>query len=224
MPRSKPLRSALILAAAVGAAGFFPLDVTAHMDWLRRRLGPPAAGWQVTQGEARWIPWSRLELSRLEVRAQGGGLLRVERLEVRPRLWTLALGGWETAWRFGEIRIEPDSWGIRQQPAREILSAQAAVAGGSAVVRARRDRWTLERLTLRGPLLRLSASGWLAGDRREGELALKGELWGDLLQGGESRLWEPFELQARGAPAAPEIRFVSSFFTLDMRPQPERRS
>jgi len=153
----------------VAAAGFVPWRVTVPVDW---------SGWQIIQGEARWIPWSRLELSNLEVRTQGGGRLRLERVEVRPRLWTLAGGRWVTRWRFGEVRVDPDSWGIRQQPAREILSAGPAADGGSAVVQIRRDRWILEQLALHGPLLRLDAKGWLARERQEGALMLKGELMG----------------------------------------------
>jgi len=214
-------RSVLLLAAAVVAAGFVPWNLTAHLEGLCRRLGPPVAGWQVTRGEARWTPWSRLELSKLEVRIGAGGRLFLERVEVRPRLWTLALGGWETAWRFGEVRMEPDSWGIRPQPAREILSAEPAADGGSAVMQLRQGRWILKQLAVHGSLIRLDGSGWLAKDRREGELALKGELSGRLLQGEEFQPWEPFDLRVRGVLAAPEIRFTSNFFTFAMSPKAE---
>lgn len=170
MPRNRTLRLALVLGTAVVAvAGFVPWRVRVPVDWN---------GWKIIQGEARWIPLSRLELSNLEVRTQGGGRLRLARVEVRPRLWTLAGGRWVTWWRFGEVRVDPDSWGIRQQPAREILAAGPAANGGSAVLEIRRDRWILEQLALHGPLLRLDAKGWLAREGREGALILKGELMG----------------------------------------------
>ena len=204
------------------AAGFVPWKATAHAEWLCRHLGPPISGLKMTPQEIRWIPWSRLEFKRLQVEAPGGGRLLVEELEVRPRFWMLARGQWVTLWRFGGIRMDPDSWGIRQQPAREILSAGPAVSGGLALVQIERDRWSLKQLALRGPLLWLKAEGWLA-QRGEGELALRGELLGCLLQGDGFGPWEPFELQMRGAWAAPEIRFTSNFFTLIMGPQTERR-
>jgi hypothetical protein len=209
-------------AAAVAAAGFVPWRVTAHAEWLCRRLGPPVAGLKVTPGEARWIPWSGLELSNLEVETRGGGRLRFEEVEVRPRLWMLARGQWVTLWRFGEVRVDPDSWGIRQQPASEILSAGPAVAGGLALVRIERDRWIVKQMSLRGPLLWLKAEGWFA-QRGEGELVLRGELLGRLLPGEGFGLWEPFDLQVRGRGPTPEIRFTSNFFTFSMNPQPERR-
>lgn len=171
MPRSKKPRLALVLGtAAVAAAGFVPWPVPIPADW---------SGLKIIHGEARWIPWSRLELSNLEVRTQGGGLLRLARVEARPRLWTLAEGRWVTGWRFGKVRVDPDSWGIRQQPAQEILSAGPAADGGSAVLQIRRDRWILEQLELHGPFLRLDAKGWLAREGREGALMLKGELMGE---------------------------------------------
>ncbi len=217
LPKNKKLRSALVWGtAAVVAAGFVPWRVTVPpADWR---------GWQVASGEARWTPWSRLKWSNLEVRTPVGGRLRLNEVEVRPRLWTLALGRWEMVWRFGEVRVDPDSWGIRQQPAREILSTGQAADGGSAVVQIRPGRWTLRRLELEGPFLRLNATGWLSQGRGEAELALKGELRSRLLQGGEFRPWEPFELQVHGALPAPAIRFTSSFFTFSVSPQTERRS
>ena len=220
MPRIR--RVLLFGAAAVAAAGFVPWRVTAHAEWLRRRLGPPMAGLKVTFGEIRWIPWSRLELIDLQVKTRGGGRLRFDEVEVRPRLWMLARGQWVTLWRFGEVRVDPDSWGIRQQPAREILSAGPAVNGGLALVRIERDRWVLKQMAFRGPLLWLKAEGWFA-QRGEGELALRGELLGCLLQGEGFQPWEPFDLRVRGAWAAPEIRFTSNFLTWNLSPQPERR-
>lgn len=176
MPRS---RKFLILGtAAIAAAGFVPWRVTAHAEWLFRRLGPPVAGLEVTPGEIRWIPWSRLEFKHLQVETPRGGRLRFEGVEVRSRLWMLARGQWVTLWRFGEVRVDPDSWGIRQQPAREILSAGPAVGGGSALVRIERDRWSVKQISLRGPLLWLNAEGWFT-ERGEGELALRGELLGE---------------------------------------------
>lgn len=200
---------------AVAAAGFVPWRVTAHAEWLTRRLGPPIAGLKMTPREIRWIPWSRLEVEDLQVETRGGGRLTLEAVEVRPRLRSLGL-------RFGRVRIDPDSWGIRQQPAREILSAEPVVDAGSALVRIERDRWVFEQVAFRGPLLRLKAEGWVAR-RGEAELALRGELLGVLLQGQGFQPWEPFDLQMRGAWAAPEIRFTSSFFTLVLAPQSERR-
>lgn len=211
-------------ATAVIVAGFVPWRVTAPMDWFCRRVEFPGEGWQVTSEEVRWIPWSRLKWSNLEMRTPVGGCLRLNEVEVRPRLWTLALGRWETIWRFGEVRVDPFSWGIRQQPAREILSAGPATGGGSAVVQIRPGRWTLRRLELEGPLIRLNARGWLSQGRGEAELDLKGELLGRLLQGAEFQPWEPFELRVYGALATPAIRFTSSFFTFSMNPQTERRS
>lgn len=225
MTRNKKLRSTLVLgAAAVVAAGFVPWKVTAPADWLFRSAGLPMKGWEVTSGEARWTPWIRLKWSNLEVRTPVGGRLRLNDVEVWPRFWTLGLGRWETVWRFGKVRVEPDSWGIRQQPAQEILSSGPAADGGSAVMQIRPGRWTLRRLELEGPLLHLNATGWLSQGQEEAELDLKGELLGRLLQGAEFRPWEPFELQMHGALAAPAIRFTSSFFTFVMSPQTERRS
>ncbi len=165
-------------AAAVIVAGFLPWNVTAHAEWLFRRLGPPVEGLKITPGEVLWIPWSGLELSHLEVETRGGGRLHFEEVEVRPRLWMLARGEWMTLWRFGEIRVDPGSWGIRQQPAREILSAGPAVSGGLALVRIERDRWTVKQMSLRGPLLWLKAEGWFT-QRGVGELSLRGELMGE---------------------------------------------
>lgn len=219
MPRIR--RGLLFGAVAVAAAGFVPWRLTAHAEWICRRLGPPVAGLKVTPAEIRWIPWSRLEFKGLRVETREGGRLHVEEVEVRTRLWMLARGEWVTLWRFGEIRVDPDSWGIRRQPAREILSAGPAVDGGPALVRIQRDRWSVKQMTLRGPLLWLKAEGWFA-QRGEGELALRGELLGCLLQGEEFQPWEPFDLRVRGAWATPEIRFTSNFFTWVTGPQPER--
>ena len=158
----------------------------------------------------------------LQVQAPGGGRLFLDRVDVRPRAWTLlARGRWETRWGLGEIRMDPVSWGIRKPLAREILSAVPVTSGGFARVAFERGQMTLQELALHGPLLRLQAEGSLTG-RWEAELALEGELRRSLLESMEAELpdppepWEPFELRVRGALASPEIRFTSHFFTFSM--------
>ena len=53
----------LSMSAAMAVAGFVPWKVTTVVQILCRRRFAPA--WQITMREARWIPWSRLELDEI---------------------------------------------------------------------------------------------------------------------------------------------------------------
>ncbi len=219
---------AFFLAAVLGA-GFIPWQVTGPVQWLFRRC-IPAQGWQLSLRAARWVPWSHLELHDLQVQAPQGGHLHLVKVDVWPRSWTFIRGRWVTRWRFGEIRMDPGSWGIRRPLAQEILSAGPVTTRGFAVLEVDRERMTLSELMLHGPLLRLRAEGWLQGKER-GEVDLRGELARFLLEGmhlvpsdqSAPEPWEPFELQVRGALTAPEVRFVSNFFTFALKLNTERK-
>ncbi len=227
------LRTVLVLLlTGIVAAGFVPWKVTVPTQRLCRFLSSRITGWQITLQEAQWIPWKSLELADLHLQTPQGGRLHLVKVHLRPQIWTLVRGGWETRWEFEEIRMDPRSWGIRRPVAQQILSAGPVTTGGFAILQVDRRRWTLRELVLHGPLLRLQAEGWLAERTRQVELVLRGELSRDLLE--EMNLvnsdqsapkpWEPFDLQVAGSLAAPEVRFTSNFFTFSMTPQLERKS
>lgn len=230
--RRSPFRFAwlLLLVGGVGA-GFVPWKVTASAQRLCRFLGNHYPSWQVTVQEARWIPWQSLELADLQVQTPRGGRLRLVKVRLWPQIWTLVRGDWETRWEFGEIRMDPRSWGIRRPLAQEILSAGPVTQSGFAILKFSRERLTLQELLLHGPQMRLQANGWWAEKTQRAELALRGELPRTLLEGmsllrSDQALpepWEPFELQVGGRVAAPEIRFASNFFTFASTPHMERR-
>jgi len=221
-----------LLLAGTAAAGFVPWKVTVPAQRLCRLLGSRAAGWRITLQEAQWIPWKSVELADLQVQTPRGGRLHLVKVRLRPRIWTLVRGEWETRWEFEEIRMDPRSFGIRAPLVQEILSAGPVTRNGFAVLRIGRQKLTLQEMVLDGPLLRLRAAGWLAQKAQQAQLALNGQLSRDLLE--EMNLvksdqaapepWEPFELRIAGSLAAPDIRFMSNFFTFAMTPQLERRS
>ena len=231
MPKRNWFRWLLLgLPAVLLAGGFLEWDVTSQVN----RLAGNALNGKLTVRveQARWAPWDSLELKGISIQTNDGGRLFVERAEMRPYFKSFLKGKWGTRWTFGEIRIEPDSWGIRAPLAKEIFSATPVTTGGFALLDLERGRTTLNTLSLYGPLLRVETHGWLA-DRWEGELAMKGELPRQLLEAlgleetqsqSSSKPWEPFDLQVRGVLAYPEIRFNSSFFTVAIGPQAERAS
>lgn len=207
-----------ILLTVLVAAGFFPWKVTAPAQGLLRRF-VRAPGWQLTLTQARWVPWSHLEMSDLKIVSPTGGRLHLVKVNFKPRLWTRALGGWVSRWEFGEIRMDPGSWRIRRPLAQELISAGPVTTSGFALLEMRSPaKRTLEQLVLHGPLLRVRANGSLTDTGRV-ELDLSGELPRLLLEG--MRLgptdqidppeWEPFELKVTGTLPAPAVEFNSSF-------------
>lgn len=220
----------LALAGGAAAAGFIPWEVTPQINRLLAgsMIGEKAA---ITVEQARWAPWDSLELIGINIQSKEGGRVFVERAEMRPYFKSFMKGKLGTRWTFGEVRILPDTWGIRSPMAREIFSAGPVTTGGFALLDLERGRTTLKTLSLYGPLLRVETNGWLA-DRWEGELSMKGELPRKLLEALElqepaqpaAKPWEPFDFHIRGILAYPEIRFNSSFFTVAIGPQAERAS
>ena len=214
-------RASLLIFVAGFAAGFIPWKVTAPVRWGCRTLFSPAGRWQWTIGDARWIPWSRLEVARLQLQTPDGRRLQVDQLRLQTHLLALIGGRWETRWIFGPIRIEPSSWGIRAPLAREILSAAPVATDGFAQLTVGWGQVTLQELELHGSLIRLEAEGKWFPRRAEADLSLQGSVAGNLLQGLElepgassPRPWEPFDLRLRGPLARPKIRFDSNFYTL----------
>ena len=135
-----------------------------------------------------------------------------------------------TRWQFGEIRIDPGSWGIRNPMAQEMLSAGPVTTDGFAVLQCQFMKIVLQQMVLYGPFLRLQAEGYVV-QGQQARLALRGELHRTLLEGmnlvesypKDVVTWEPFEFQMGGSLMHPRLQFHSNFFTFAMNPQVEKR-
>ena len=211
--------------------GFVSWDVTPPVRWACRRLGTAPEGWEVTVAQARWTPWRRFEVTDLKLRIPRSGRLHLVKVSFSSVPWTVVKGSLMTQWQFGEIRVDPESWGIRMPIAQEILSAGPVASDGSAVLECQFGRITLQQMILHGRFLRLRAEGYLAQGQRA-NLTLRGELLRTLLEGMALveakqegvRPWEPFELQVQGVLNHPQLQFRSNFFTFAMNLQAEKQS
>lgn len=202
------------LVLAVAAAGFVPWRVT---GWVQRWLEAHPRPLLLSVDQARWIPWKHLELDHIRIRTPGGGKLHLVRAEVSLRLKALAQGKVSTEWNFGEIRMDPGSWKIRQALATEMLSAMPVTTQGSARLNWPPREVELERLWLTGPVLHLQGAASFPS-REEIHLQMQGSLSRSILvamqllspsDGGEP--WQPFHLELNGLVRAPSIRFESNF-------------
>ncbi len=217
--------------AGLFVLGFIPWDVTGPTGWACRRLGAAPQGWEVTVGQARWIPWRRFEFIDLKLRVPQSGRLHLVKVAVFSEPWALLKGYWMTRWQLGEIRIDPGSWGIHSPRAQEMLSSGPITTDGFAILQWQLKKITLQQLMLHGRFLRLHAEGWLT-QGRQAHLVLRGELLRTLLEGmnlmesGQENVepWEPFDLEMAGPLIHPELQFHSKFFTFAMNPQVEKRS
>lgn len=212
----------LVGLAAVGVVGFVPWRVT---GWVQRFLNgsPRRAGWLFSVEQARWTPWSHLELDHLRIQTPGGGKLHLVKAEGMLHPSALLRGSVRTEWNLGEIRMDPGSWKIRAALAQEILSVTPVTTNGSVLLCLGQREIELEDFSLTGPVL------WVKGQalfrtRENIHLHLKGGLSRTMLEAmqfvsrrTESGAWEPFELQLDGRMNSPRIRFDSNFrsFILD---------
>lgn len=223
---------ALLLIGAVIGLGFLPWPITGFMEWAFDHLSA-TSGWHLSIARAHWVPWGSMELVDLKLQTPYGGRLHVTSLWIHPNFSSLLKGSLATDWKVGDIRMDPGSWGIRKPLAQELLSAMPVAAQGSALLEWEPDKWRVKNLTLRGPMLKCEAEGWL--DRgRQAEVTLQGSLGrallvgmnllkpGSLLQ--ETGDWEPFQLSLKGALDHPEISFVSHFFTISLKSNGEKKA
>lgn len=206
--------------------GFISWDVTGPVRWALGRALKQAGQWQVEVGQARWIPWWRLEVSDVQLSSPRGGRLHLVRLSVFPKPWALVRGYVAAQCEVGEIRMDPASWRIRRPAAQEILSTGPVTTDGFAIVHYRLGHLDVQQLSLHGPLLRVHVSGWFNG-KQEASLSVRGEVMHVLLEamhlGEMDQLnpppWDPFELELEGALAQPLFRFTSAFYSMERRPQ-----
>lgn len=212
----------------MGAVGFVPWRVTGCVQKLLDG-SPRKAGWLFSLEQARWTPWSHLELSHLQVWIPGGGKLHLEKAKVFLRPASLLRGRVSTEWDLGEIRMDPGSWRIRSAQAQEILSAIPVTTQGSAILHLHPREIQFERFSLAGPMLRMNGQASFRS-RGEGHLHLRGDLSRTILEAMQvmsedhgMALWQPFELEIDGGMNAPRIRFDSSFGVFVLNRSAERK-
>ncbi len=213
------------LACGLFSLGFVSWDVTGPVRWMFGQALRDSGRWEVQIGEARWVPWRRLEVSEVRLTSPRGGRLHLVRLRLFPKPWAWARGYLAAQCEVGEIRMDPASWRVRRPLAQEILSAGPVTTDGFAILHYRLGHLSVQELSLHGPLLRAHLSGWFNG-KREAHLSVRGEVLQALVEGMhlgkrdqlDPPTWEPFELELQGKLAQPLFRFNSSFFSMEQRP------
>ncbi len=214
----------------VFALGFLGWPVTRPAQWAAERL-VGRSGWQVSIAQARWTPWRSLELRDVKLQTPHGGRLHLVRVWIAQQAGPLPLGRWTTAWRLGEIRLDPTSWRIRKPAAQEVLSAEPVARSGTAVLEVRPAQVDLTGLSLQGRLLRLSGEGWM-GRHHQAQLHLEGALSERVLRAmsllkvsaDPPEPWKSFRLELQVAPEETLLSFVSDFFSNTLKIRKGRRS
>jgi len=199
-----------------GGAAVTPVPVSLPLRWMAGQI-EAASGWRVVVAHARWSAWrSMLEVSDLTVQIPQGGRLHCTDVKIHPLFFTVLKGGLITRWRVGEVRIDPDSWGVYQPMASEILSVTPVLTTGSATAQFIPGRLYLREVRFQGPSLWFEGEGWL-GEHRRAQLDLVGAVDRRFLESVKARevhsqegsSWEMFHMRLSGTLGFPEISFVS---------------
>ncbi|PIQ82059.1 MAG: hypothetical protein COV76_05850 [Candidatus Omnitrophica bacterium CG11_big_fil_rev_8_21_14_0_20_64_10] len=197
--------------------GFFPWPVTIPLNEGLRRLNHSA--WQLSVGSAQWAPWRELKLRDLRIRSPQGGLIHVVRGTVQPQWGNLLWARMEFDCRAEDLRMDPGSWRIRKDLAKELLSAGPLFDAGRARVVMDSGGWLLEDGVLQGRLLHGRLRGEWSSSSRVG-LWISGRvvrllLYGlDLIRleaGEDFYVSEPFSLRLVGEPPHLDLEFKSDF-------------
>ncbi len=213
----------LVILIGVGSLLLGSWPVTGPVRFFLGRV-EKESGWHLSVTRAQWVPWREIQLMDVKLQVPQGGLLHVREIQIRPRLISLLRGSLSTTWIFGELRMDPASWGIHKPLAQEMISSTPLATDAQAEVLVGTQRMTLERLSLQGPWVRLQAEGWV-NRARESYIKMEGALARQLLEGMKLlepdaqpvNPWEPFQMQMKNDPIHPELLFSSRFFSLQLK-------
>ncbi len=221
----------LLFLSLIGL-GLISWPVTHSVNGWLHRVFNEKSGWDLSIGEARWVPFRNVvELRDLKLKFPGGGRLHLVKLRITPDLLSILHGYLTTRWELEEGRIDPGSWGIHKPMAVELLSSGPVANEGAAILQISFDRVLFQTLTLSGSMLRLQLDGWLLGGD-QAHLNLSGALPRKLLVGLDllkpeaqtASLWEPFQMRLYGTLAHPDISFASNFFSLSLTSHGEQKT